>query len=102
MIIIFILFLVEENKEMLKLAGAKGFDHKFGNIGGIHAIAAGMHYSPTELSEEMWEALKDKDMLAREWAPLIENLNQRKNKWENAAKNSEKTYDFLKRYIYDE
>ena len=41
-------------------------------------------------------------MLAKEWAPLIENLNKRKNKWEHEAKKSEKTYDFLKRYIYDE
>jgi len=71
-------WLVEENKEMLKLARAKGFDHNFGSGGGIHAIATGMHYSPTELSEEMWSFLKDKKSLAREWAPYIENLNRKK------------------------
>ena len=41
-------------------------------------------------------------MLAKGWAPCIEQLNTRKNKWENAAKKSENTYDFLKRYIYNE
>ena len=44
--------------------------------------------------------LKDKETLAREWAPMIEALNARKNKWEQAAKKSEDTYDFLKRHIY--
>ena len=94
--------LVKENGAMLALANNRMTIQDFRDMGGIHAIAAGMHYSPAELTEIMWLEIKDKDMLAREWAPHIENLNQRKNKWETAAKKSEKTYDFLKRYIYDE
>ena len=61
-----------------------------------------MHYSPTELSEEMWTSLKNKDMLVRDWAPWIANLNERKNRWKLEAEKSENTYDFLKRYIYFE
>ena len=96
-------WLVEKNTTMFKLANARAIEHNFTHLGsGIHAIATGMHYSPVELSEAMWLDLKNKDMLAREWAPNIENLNQRKNKWEQAAKKSEKIYDFLKRYIYNE
>jgi len=60
-----------------------------------------MHYSPTELTEEMWVFLRDKESLVREWTPYIKNLNERKNKWEDAAKKSEKTYDFLNRHIYN-
>ena len=90
------------NLAMFKLADAKFHDHNFGNnIGGIHAIATGMHYSPTELSEIMWLVLRDKESLEKEWMPYIENLNKRKNNWEHTAKKSEKTYDFLKRNIYD-
>ena len=94
---------MEENKVMFTLANARANEHNFTPLGGgIHAIATGMHYSPVELSEAMWLDLKNKDTLARQWAPVIEELNKRKNDWEHAAKNSEKIYDFLKRYIYDE
>ena len=75
--------------------------HNFTSHGGIHAIATGMHYSPTELSEVMWLSLKSREMLKREWAPYIEQLNTRKNKWVQKAKKCEDTYDFIKRYIYD-
>ena len=96
-------WLVEENREMWRLANARFYEHSFPKeMGGIHAIATGMHYSPTELTEEMWVFLKDKETLKREWAPWIANLNKRKNRWKLEAEKSEKTYDFLKRYIYDE
>ncbi len=68
-------WLVEENRGMWKLANAKMLQHNFAKQGGIHAIAAGMHYSPTDLSEIMWQTLKDKEALGREWAPFIKNLN---------------------------
>jgi tryptophan halogenase len=95
-------WLVEGNVDMFSLADARRLIHNFMEVGGIHAIAAGMHYSPTELSEIMWSSLKKSKMLAREWEPFIENLNKRKNNWEHAAKKAENTYDFLKRYIYEE
>ena len=85
---------------MWNLAGARAFGHNFRDLGGIHAIATGMHYSPTELSEIMWVQLKNKDELASEWQYCIELLNKRKNDWDHAAKKSEDTYDFLKRHIY--
>jgi len=92
----------EGNRSMYDLIEAKKYRHNFNNLGGIHAIATGMHYSPTELSEIMWLEWKDKEMLGREWAPYIETLNKNKNKWEQATKKYEKTYDFLQRNIYDE
>ena len=94
-------WLVEGNRSMVALANAKMLQHSFLPLGGgIHAIASGMHCSPTELTEEMWFFLKDKEQLIKEWTPYIENLNKRKNKWEREAKKAEDTYDFLKRYIY--
>jgi len=92
----------EENRAMLRLAEARFHDHNFGgNLGGIHAIATGMHLSPMELSEIAWLGFEDKDRLKREWKNCIETLNKRKKNWEKSCKNSEKTYDFLKRYIYE-
>ena len=93
----------EENRAMLRLAESRAIPHTFSNIGGgIHTIATGMHYSPTELSEIMWLDFKDKEMLGKEWASIIEFLNKNKNKWEHAAKKYEKTYDYLQRNIHDE
>ena len=87
---------------MIDLANAKMHQRYFGDLGGIHAIATGMHLSPTELSEIMWVERKSKDQLEKHWAPFIETLNKRKNKWKQSAEKSEKTYDFLKREIYNE
>ena len=71
-------WLVEGNRAANDVARSRTNEHNFTHLGsGIHAIATGMHYSPVELSEAMWLDLKNKDMLAREWAPNIENLNQR-------------------------
>ena len=96
-------WLVEKNTAMFRLANARFREHNFGsNLGGIHTIAAGMHYSPTELSEILWSTHHNKEFLKREWAQCIENLNKKKNKWEDAAKKAENTYDFLKRHIYNE
>jgi hypothetical protein len=92
----------EGNRVMLRLAKARFHDHNFGDIGGgIHAIAAGMHYSPTELSEMMWLIGMDKESLKKQWIPCIQNMNTRKNNWEHAAKKSDNTYDFLKSNIHD-
>ena len=60
-----------------------------------------MHLSPMELSEIAWLGFEDKDRLKREWKNCIETLNKRKKNWEKSCKNSEKTYDFLKHYIYE-
>jgi len=94
-------WLVEKNEGMILLAKSRLLKHNFTGYSGIHAIATGMHLSPTELSEIMWGTIVHKEQLAEEWAPFIKNLNERKNKWEQAVKNSEKTYDFLERNIYD-
>ena len=68
----------EENRAMLRLANARFRDHNFSEsyMGGIHVIATGMHYSPTELSEVMWASYTDKESLIQQWMPAIEKLNK--------------------------
>ena len=85
-----------------KLLNSRVLGHNFNDYPAIAAIATGMHYSPTELSEEMWSFFKTEDMLVREWEQQIANLNERRNRWKLEAEKSENTYDFLKRYIYKE
>ncbi len=99
--------LVENNSQssggpsaFFKLLHSRVFGHNFNESPAIAAIAAGMHYSPTELSEEMWSRFKTEDMLVREGEHQIVNLNERRNRWKLEAEKSENTYDFLKRYIY--
>tara|TARA_B100000953_G_scaffold54546_1_gene42470 strand:+ start:1819 stop:3390 length:1572 start_codon:yes stop_codon:yes gene_type:complete len=94
--------LKEENKAMMVLANARTHQHNFRHLDGIHNIATGMHYSPTELSEEMWFTGKSKEELVREWTPHIVKLNNRKHDWDSKAEKSKNTYDFLKHYIYDD
>jgi len=94
--------LVEGNDAMFRLAAARYYNYNFGgNLGGIHAIATGMHYSPTELSEIMWINLTNKESLEKKWTQCIENLNLRKFDWATAARRSDNTFDFLKNNIYD-
>jgi len=92
----------EENRAMLRLANARFRDHNFSEsyMGGIHVIATGMHYSPTELSEVMWASYTDKESLIQQWMPAIEKLNKRKNNWKKITKTNKKTFDFLKQNIY--
>ena len=97
-----------ENTAAIRLAririteyGSPNFPSHRG-IGGIHNIAAGMHHSPTELCEVMWHTGKTKEELAERWFPYIENLNRKKNNWEQSVNNFENTHDFLKHNIYFE
>ena len=68
-------YVLTDNEHMFRLAYAKLQDHHFTDLGGIHAIAAGMHYSPWELSEMMWEQLKNKEELERKYGSYIKHLN---------------------------
>ena len=68
--------LTANNQTMLTLADNRMNAQNFGNLGGIATIATGMHYPPVELCEIMWITSQDKNMLAKSWLPLIENLNK--------------------------
>ena len=76
------------------------YNHFDGN-GGLHAIAVGMHWSPTELNNILWHNEGNtKGDYEKIWTPFIEKLDKRKNQWVEKYKNSETLYKYLNKKIY--
>jgi len=71
------------------------------NHDGTHCIAAGMHWSPTDIPSLVKEnAISDRLYWTPQWQAASNRLNQRKKDWKKAVKNAPLTYDFLKKARY--
>jgi len=69
---------------------------------GLHCIAAGMHWSPTDLTTAMFlNNFQDVDKYKKEWEPYIQQLNIRKKVWNDLIKNESSLFEFLRDNIYD-
>ena len=100
------------NKEWLREAKARNgiilaFDNKhddnhFSATGGLHAIATGLHYSPTELDYILYIQQKTKEQFFEEVKPFIEKMNKRRDMWKDSVKDFPILYDFLLNNIYHE
>ncbi len=100
------------NKEWLREAKARNgiilaFDNKhddnhFSATGGLHAIATGLHYSPTELDYILYVQQKTKEQFFKEVKPFIEKMNKRRDMWKDSVKDFPILYDFLLNNIYHE
>jgi hypothetical protein len=66
----------------------------------LHCIAAGMNWSPTDLTIIEYSNFTNKEKLKLEWDPFIKRLDERKKTWEKSIKNELSLYKFLKKYIY--
>jgi len=100
----------EEKLINLKLENINGFltaandrdnSFHFNEIGGLHCIAAGMHWSPTDLVTIMHRNMVNKETLINEWKPFINALDLRKNEWNKNIKNKPSLFKFLKNNIYN-
>jgi hypothetical protein len=67
---------------------------------GIHCIATGMHWQPTDLNLIMYRNLKSKNEMFHYWMPSIERLSKRKKDWNEKIKKELSLYQFLKKEIY--
>ena len=100
------------DKEWLSKAKARNgiisaFDNKhehnhFSPTDGLHAIAAGLHWSPTELDYLLYQQQLTKEQLFKEVKPFIEKMNKRRDDWHNSVKDFPILYDFLLKNIYDD
>ena len=73
----------------------------FNEKGGFHCIAAGMHWGPTDLANIFYENTNsDINFWKKEWQPLIDNLNNKRDKWSSIVKNKTDLYTFLKNNYY--
>ena len=79
----------------------RNFDYYFHPEGGLHCIAAGMDWSPTDLISIKYSTLKSINSLKQEWKPIIDNLNKRKKQWEFIVKDKPSLFEFLKNNIYN-
>jgi hypothetical protein len=85
---------------LLSAAAAKDEYFHFRHDAGLHCIAAGMNWSPTDLTIIEYSNFTNKEKLKLEWDPFIKRLDERKKTWEKSIKNELSLYKFLKKYIY--
>jgi tryptophan halogenase len=79
----------------------KNIEYHFPTIGGLHCIAAGMNWSPTDLVSLKYFSQKDFKTLKKEWIPFIKNMESRKKLWEFKVKDKPSLLEFLKENIYN-
>jgi tryptophan halogenase len=75
--------------------------YHFDKTGGLHCIAAGMHWSPTDLTSVLYTNNIKLENHKKEIAPFTERLNKRKEHWDLTVKNKPSLYKFLKTNIYN-
>ena len=75
--------------------------YSFDVNGGLHCIAAGMNWSPTDLSTILSITHMDKKMFEIGCKPFIDLLNSRKKRWNDLAKDKLTLHDFLKKFIHN-
>ena len=69
---------------------------------GIHCIAAGMHWSPTDIPSLIKSNVgTDIDSWKNKWKLTAKHLDKRKGKWKKAVKDVPIMHDFLKENYYD-
>lgn len=68
--------------------------------GGAHCIAAGMHYSPTNLHKEMHHYQKTEEEVINEFCGISDKLDKRKDEWDNNVHKFDTFYEFMKNNIY--
>jgi hypothetical protein len=85
---------------ILSAANQRDYNYHFNENGGLHCIAAGMHWSPTDLNTIMHKNMIDRETLKMEWKNAIEMLDIRKEEWNRVVKNKSSLFKFLKKNIY--
>ena len=76
-------------------------DFKFHNDGGgLHAIAAGMNWAPTDTTSLKYHNRFNEEELYQEFAYWVERLNRRKETWNKNAEKYLNYIDWMKKNIY--
>jgi tryptophan halogenase len=84
-------------------ATRRAHEYHFPSNGGLHCIAAGMNWSPTDLTTAMYiNNIQNIEEFKESWMPYIKQLNKRKKIWNEIVKNKQSLFKFLKDNIYDE
>jgi hypothetical protein len=88
---------------LFSAAAMRSHDYHYQPASGLHCIAAGMHWPPTDLTTAMFlNNNQNYDEYKKEWEPYIQQLNTRKKVWNDLIKNEPSLFQFLKDNIYNE
>jgi hypothetical protein len=68
---------------------------------GLHCIATGMHWQPTDLNLMLYRNIRSKTELFNNWKSYIKQLDQRKEEWNKTIKKEMTLFNFLKKEIYN-
>lgn len=85
---------------MFKAVLNRSHNFEFNSDGGLHCIAAGMNWSPTDLSSILSKTYIDKEMFRISVKPFIDLLESRKKRWNEIGKVKPSLFKFLKKHIY--
>ena len=72
------------------------YDFKYPNTSGLHPIAAGMHWSPTDKMSLISRGKYEEEDLKKEFQSCINNLNKRKQLFNDRIKNKPSLFSVLK------
>ena len=86
---------------MVEAAIHRDDSYHFPHDGGLHTIAAGMNWPPTDLETIMYTNQLNKGKLEKEYKDVIDRLDMRKKDWNFAVKHLPSLYKFLKDNIYE-
>jgi tryptophan halogenase len=89
----------------LKYVVNRDSNYHHDTVGGIHCIAAGMNWGPTDLPTIMKSQYNgDIEFWKKHWnnLGLLNNLENKKKMWAAAVKNELSLYDFLQTNFYNE
>ena len=86
---------------MVEAAIHRDDSYHFPHDGGLHTIAAGMNWPPTDLETIMYTNQLNRSELETNYKQFIDRLDMRKNDWNNIVKHLPSLYDFMKENIYD-
>jgi len=90
------------NSDFQRTAINKMQNYQYHSSGGLHCIATGLDWPPTDLPTIMkYNFISTYDDLKKEWSEPVSELNKRKMKWFLAVRDCPKTIDFLQNKIYD-
>ena len=83
-------------------AGIDRIDFKFNTIGGLHCIAAGMNWAPSDITTLGYHNYMSKDKVKEFFNHFITRLDTKKSNWNKIVENKSTVINFLKENIYNE
>jgi len=72
------------------------YDNRFEDYTGLHSIAAGMHWSPTDKQTLIVKGRYEEKSLEKEFFPCINKLNERKEIYKTLVKTKTNLFTVLK------